>query len=205
MQSEMPEYCPVFAEDDTEGICEIKEIKPIAPNEIFCYNGDSYFVSSNGRQTLMINQLVIFAAQSVIEQIVAYDEDPEPVEEIYLAKIFTVDKRKWYVMTSWVVKRASSLEHIPIFEEETALFDKAQELPNFHETIGIGDIFKAQNEYYEVLPDTDGKPCIGLWRQHMWLRRRNVQQVLPSEDDNKDEKSAKKEQPRARIIKMPLR
>lgn len=204
MQSEMPEYCPVFAEDDTEGICEIKEIKPLLPEEIFCFNNDSYFVSENNRKTQMINQLEIYAAQSVVEQIVFYDEDPEPVEEIYLAKIFTVDRCKKYVMTSWVVKRASSLEHVPIFEEEAELFDKAQELPNFHEKIGIGDIFKARGKYYEVLRDTDGKLCIGLWRQHLWLRQHLGQRMLPSEDDDEDEKSGQKQQPCARIIKMPL-
>ena len=190
----IPRFYPAFQEDAFEPITHMKAIRPIELNEVFCHNGDGYYLAENDVGTKSIRLLSVYASQQVVEQIAAYDNLTAPVEQICLQKIYQWGESGQFASVAWAVFRANVCDHIPVFEGDNDAFKELINGLHFAKTMRIGDSFIWQKKMYVLQTDANGKLCLAQSAvrkdESMW------QMVLPGL-----QKSAKLSKP-AQILSL---
>lgn len=158
---DIPEYCPIFKEDDDEAICEIKDVMTLNVNDIFCHYGEAYYLSQNTSETLVIRRLSMYSSQHIVEEISKYDEDPEPVEDIKLAKLYDLRGGRRFVMYCWLVWRESSLNYVPVFDGDDKKLDELSFSLCQRDILPIGSLILHANKPYYLSCGADDKLFIG--------------------------------------------
>lgn len=153
---EIPEFCPIFKEDDEDAICEIEDIMVLQVNDIFCFGGEAYYLSQNNRGTLIVRRICLYSSQEIVEKIAWYDDDPEPVTDD-LIKLYDLRGGKKFVMYTWQVHREHSVEYMPVFDGEDKLFDGLIHALTEKERMPVGSVLCHQHKSYVLLQDVDKK------------------------------------------------
>jgi len=188
---EFPEFCPIFREDDEDEICEITDVQQIQVNEIFCHDGEAYYLEQNNRGTLTVRRLNTYTSQEIVEKIAWYDDNPEPVTKVELIKLYDLRGGKHFVMYCWQLSREHSTEFMPIFDGEDQLFNELFFPLTQKEAVPVGSSICHQKKSYVLYQDFRGKLYLGLTdvQQNLSALQKLGYDDIPEQNDEEDARS----------------
>ena len=155
-------YCRAFYEpqmlaDEDVGdiVCRI-EIQP--DSDIFCYNGNVYYLYSAQNKNQQIRRLMAYFSQSVVEEIERQNCENQIPEAIFISNFYTLDGiGKYYALTCWGISYRGYTNYLPVFKEDQHFIDE-YELSHFvREELNVGDVFKNNGYYYKIRQNQLGK------------------------------------------------
>lgn len=144
-------------EDDIGDVRTIEVIKP--DSDIFCYNGESYYLYKAKTGNHTIRQLRAYATQAVVEEVERQiNEGKDIVENIFLSNLYLFDGQKRnYALTCWGVVYEGGCSYLPVFSEDQHYVEEYDLGAFIREEVPIGGIFKNNGYYYKLMKDDNGK------------------------------------------------
>lgn len=151
---------PAFYDENFDVKFTIAVKHQIIPNEIFCYGGECYYLAENDVGTRSIRLIDMYSSQKIVEQIACYDSSPNPVEQVYLEKVYKLSDEKKLVTVAWFVQRGSFCDQLPVFEKDAEGFSDLLRGVHVCEAVAEGDILSLHGKMYILQRDRDGKLCL---------------------------------------------
>ncbi len=150
------ELYPAFCEDMT--VTYTVAVKhQIATNEIFCHNGECYYLAKNGVGTRSIRLIEIYSSQEIVEQIASYDNSPNPIENVYLEKVYKLEGDKKLATVAWFVARSNFCDQIPVFGKDAEGFPELLRGLHVNEAVAVGDTLSIHGKMYVLKRNQKGK------------------------------------------------
>ncbi len=143
-------------EDDIGDIRTIEVIKP--DSDIFCYNGESYYLYKAKTGNHTIRQLRAYATQAVVEEVERQSGYGKGVESVFLSNLYLFDGQKRnYALTCWGVVYEGGCSYLPVFSEDQHYVEEYDLGAFIREEVPVGGIFKNNGYYYKLMQDDNGK------------------------------------------------
>ena len=162
----------------------------LAVNEVFCHNGECYYLAENSQGTKSIRLIDMYSSQDIIERIAFYDNLPEPVEDIYMEKIYRLDNTgKHFLTAAWTVLRGSTCDRIPVFEDNNDEFQRCLEGLHVAEPMRVGEFVTLRGKLYVLQRDEYGKLYLAELPMRFRSQERQPVKVLPKEVEDKAKKA----------------
>lgn len=138
----------------------IKTIEPIVPdNDIFCYNGHTYYLHKalNGNDS--IRRLRALCSQSVVEQVERQTYQKSGIiESIFLSNFYLIeDNKRNYALTLWGIVYPDCCNYLPVFEEDHHFLSEYNLSAFDRQEVRVGEIFKNNGYYYKLQQNDAGK------------------------------------------------
>lgn len=170
----LEELYPAFCEDMT--ITYTVAIKhQIALDEIFCYNGECYYLAKSGIGTQSIRLINLYSSQKIVEQIASYDSSPNPIKDVYLERVYKLGASKQLATVAWFVARGNFCDQIPVLEEDAKGFRELLRGLHVNEKVAVGECVSLQGKIYILQQDKNGK--LYLAQSKMKLLKLNTSSV----------------------------
>ncbi len=150
-------YEPQNWEEDDLGDAKYQII--IRPDiDVFCYNGNIYFLYATQNHNNQIRRLKAYCSQTIVEA-VEYQTYHKMPQAVFLSNFYTLDgKGKNYALTCWGIAYENETHYLPVFDEDRHYLEEKYQLSQFmREELVPGDVFKNNGYYYKVLNGKDGK------------------------------------------------
>ena len=143
-------------EDDIGDIRTIEVIKP--DSDIFCYNGESYYLYKAKTGNHTIRRLRAYAAQDVVEEVERQTYKEKGIENIFLSNLYLLEENKrTYALTCWGIVYDEGCSYLPVFSEDQHYVEEYDLNAFVREEVPVGGIFKNNGYYYKLMQDDDGK------------------------------------------------
>ncbi len=143
-------------EDDISDIMTIEVIKP--DSDIFCYNGESYYLYKAKTGNHTIRRLRAYTSQAVVEEIERQTYKEKGVENVFLSNLYLFDGQKRnYALTCWGVVYEGGCSYLPVFSEDQHYVEEYDLNAFIREEVPVGGIFKNNGYYYKLMQDDNGK------------------------------------------------
>ena len=111
-------YEPQEWQDDDLG--DVKYRIFIQPNkDVFCYNGNTYFLDSPQNKNLKIRRLRAYCSQDVVEEVERQTYENKVPTAVFISNFYTYDgKSQNYALTCWGISYENETNYLPIFDED---------------------------------------------------------------------------------------
>ena len=132
--------------------------------DIFCHNGNAYFLRSAPNGNFSIRQMKMFPTQSSVESLErASETEPQVPVNVFLAKFSIIENNTLkYALTCWGVSYEKECNYISVFDEDSHWLQEYLVEAFVREELPVGTVFKKNNMYYKLICDDAGK--LGLER-----------------------------------------
>lgn len=149
-------FYPAFYDDDFEPTHHLFIQHEINVNEIFCYNGECYYLSESITGTKSIRLIYMYSNQKIIEQIASFDNVAQGVDYISLNRIYELDTCKKSETVAWTIFRGNICDYIPVVEQHGCNFTDIINSKHLVQPINLGDIVMISGKVYVLQKDNDG-------------------------------------------------
>ncbi|MBQ9035780.1 MAG: hypothetical protein IJ099_07490 [Alphaproteobacteria bacterium] len=150
------QFYPAFYNDTFELANHLFGRQEIEVNEIFCYNGECYYLSENEVGTKSIRLINMYSDQKIIEQIALFDDIPQGVDYICLNRIYEFDTCKKSETVAWTVFRGNICDHIPVLEQKDCNFTDIINGRHIIQQVNVGEVVILSGKVYVLQKDNDG-------------------------------------------------
>ncbi|MBR1756192.1 MAG: hypothetical protein IJ738_01330 [Alphaproteobacteria bacterium] len=145
-----------WAEDDLSDVKYRIFMRP--DKDVFCFNGNVYFLYAAQNKNYQIRRLKAYAMQYVVEEIERQTYENKFPDAIFLSNFYTLDgKSKNYALTCWGIAYQEGCNYLPVFDEDRHYLEECQLSQFTREELSVGTVFKNNGYYYKVLKGADGR------------------------------------------------
>lgn len=152
-----------FNEDGEDDLGEAVFKKIIEPDkDIFCYNGNAYFLYTAPNGNLSVRLMKMFPTQDAV---VVLDQDseqePKAPLNVFLAKFSIIENNEInYALTCWGIAYENECNYITVFDDDSHWLQEYNLSVFVREELPVGTIFKKNDMYYKLVTDDKGKLCL---------------------------------------------
>ena len=162
-QNGMSSYVRAFYEfngdgDDDLG-CPLSRTVITPDKDIFCYNGNAYFLHRFENGNMSIRQLTMFGTQSAVESLEKFSEAEAKIPlNIFLAEFSLVNDNKLeFVLMCWGIAYEGECNYVSVFDDDSHYLQEYDVGTFVRREVPVGFVFKKNDFYYKLLQDDEGK------------------------------------------------
>ena len=152
-----------FSEDRDDDLSDpVSEQLIAADKDIFCYNGNAYFLNTQPNGNLSIRLMTMFPTQDAVVSLDRNSEDePKIPINVFLAKFSLVENNTLqYALTCWGIAYEDECNYISVFDDDSHWLQEYALGSFVREELPVGSVFKKDDYYYKLVTDADGKLCL---------------------------------------------
>ena len=140
---------------------QIVSYKHIAPDEVFVYNGEAYYLHcASFSGNYVIRKLTAFMNEDIAVKI-ATNGQPKQVKSVFISKFYLFqDGISRYCLTAWGIMFDGGLFYLPVFADEFRFFVEREPDRYMRKEADIGSYFHHGNQIYSICKDQRDKMCI---------------------------------------------
>ncbi|MBP5352226.1 MAG: hypothetical protein J6Y91_00475 [Alphaproteobacteria bacterium] len=149
-----------FTEDNEDDLSDAVSKHIIETDkDIFCHNGNAYFLHAAPNGNSSIRMLKMFPTQSAVESLErASETEPEVPVNVFLVKFSIIENNTLkYALTCWGVSYEQGCNYISVFDEDSHWLQEYLLEAFVREELPVGTVFKKNNMYYKLNCDGEGK------------------------------------------------
>lgn len=127
--------------------------------DIFCYNGNAYFLHRPENGNMVIRQLTMFGSQSSVEALETFSETESKVPlGVFLAEFSLMNNNKLeFALMCWGIAYEDECNYVSVFEEDSHYLQEYEVGAFVRSEVPVGFVFKKNDFYYKLLEDDGGK------------------------------------------------